>query len=98
MLPLRSISLDESAEYSAQAKFRAKRALEDIMVRFVPFVESQRWHARALECRIVADLFRDNFARERMWKAAANFENIAAETREREFAQGVLPWEDFCAN
>ena len=90
--------LDEFAEYSSQERFRVESALEEMMVSFVPFVESQRWHARALECRRAADLFRDNFARERILKAAANFEDIAAEIRKREFAQGVLPWEDFCPN
>jgi hypothetical protein len=68
------------------------------MVCFVPFVESQRWQARALECRRMAEVFRDNSSRDRMLNAAAEFQRIAGELRKLEIAQGVLPWEDFCAN
>ena len=56
----------------------------------VPRPESQRCRARALECRATADLFRVDFARHHMLKAAEDFDRIAREAREREIAQGIL--------
>jgi len=47
----------------------------------VPLPESQRCRARALECRATADLFRVDFARHHMLKAAEDFDRIAREAR-----------------
>jgi hypothetical protein len=63
---------------------------------FVP--ESLRWRARARECRLAASRMRQDFARERMLKAAETFDRNAREVREREIAGGVsrigeLVWE-----
>ncbi len=54
-----------------------------------PVPESQRWRARALECRAMADVLRGELARRQMLKAAADFDRIADEAREREITQGM---------
>jgi hypothetical protein len=54
---------------------------------FVP--ESLHWRARARECRLAASRLRQDFARERMLKAAETFERNAREMRDREIAGGV---------
>ncbi len=55
----------------------------------LPLPESERYRARALECRATAGLFRTDITRGQMLKAAADFECIAEETRNREIAQGI---------
>jgi hypothetical protein len=59
------------------------------MLASVPVPESQWCRARALECRVTAQLFRVDFARDQMLKAAADFDGIAREAREREIAEGI---------
>ncbi|HTT48151.1 MAG TPA: hypothetical protein VMG39_09135 [Pseudolabrys sp.] len=55
----------------------------------VPMPESLRYRARAQQCRAMAKVFRADFARHHMLKAAADFERIARDAREREVVHGI---------
>jgi hypothetical protein len=52
--------------------------------------ESERFRAHALECRVLAGYLRDEFARDHVLKAAADFDRIARDEKEREIAHGMV--------
>ena len=51
--------------------------------------ESRRCRQRALECRTVAGGLRVQNARDQMLKVAADYERMARDAEQREFAQGL---------
>jgi hypothetical protein len=51
--------------------------------------ESRRCRTRAVECRTMAELFRVQFARDQMLRAAAGYERMARDAMQREIAQGI---------
>ncbi len=51
--------------------------------------ESRRCRTRAVECRTMAELFRVQIARDQMLKAAADYERMARDAKQREIAQGI---------
>jgi hypothetical protein len=55
----------------------------------IPLPESLHYLVRARECRSMAARFRVDFARQRMLMAAAEFERIAENARDRELAGGI---------
>jgi hypothetical protein len=55
----------------------------------IPLPESLHYLVRARECRSVAARFRVDFARRHMLMAAAEFERIAENARDRELAGGI---------
>ena len=59
------------------------------MVPSIPVPESRRYHARARECRAMAQSFRVQGSRDQMLKAAADFERMAKDARAREIAAGL---------
>jgi hypothetical protein len=54
---------------------------------FIP--ESRKFHARARECRNMAQTLRVQSSRDQMLKAAADFERMAQDARAREIAEGL---------
>jgi hypothetical protein len=52
--------------------------------------ESQRFRARARECRVLAARLRLDFARERMLNAADRFEQSARDAQAREIEHGIV--------
>lgn len=51
--------------------------------------ESGRCHARARECRTMAQSLRVQSSRDQMLKAAADFDRMAQDARAREIAEGL---------
>ena len=55
----------------------------------IPVPESRKFHARARECRTMAQSLRVQSSRDQMLKAAADFERMAQDARAREIAEGL---------
>ena len=55
----------------------------------IPIPESRRFHARARECRAMAQTLRVQSSRDQMLKAASDFERMAQDARAREIADGL---------
>jgi hypothetical protein len=55
----------------------------------IPVPESRRFHARAHECRAMAQTLRVQSSRDQMLKAASQFERMAQDARAREIADGL---------
>jgi hypothetical protein len=55
----------------------------------IPVPESRKFHARARECRTMAQTLRVQSSRDLMLKAAGDFERMAQDARAREIADGL---------
>jgi hypothetical protein len=62
---------------------------EAIMTLSIPVPESRKFHARACECRTMAQSLRVQSSRDQMLKAASDFERMAQDARAREIAEGM---------
>ena len=60
-----------------------------VMTLPIAMPESRRCRERALECRSLASHLRVQNARDQMLKAAADYERMARDARQREIAQGL---------
>jgi len=54
-----------------------------------PVLPSQRYRARAENCRAMAARFHGDFARRHMLKAADDFERIARDAQQKEIVSGM---------
>lgn len=52
--------------------------------------ESRKFHARARECRAMAQTLCVQSSRDQMLRAAADFERMAQDARAREIADGLM--------
>ena len=59
------------------------------MTMSIAMPESRRCRERALECRTLAIHLRVQNARDQILKAAADYERMARDARQREIAQGL---------